>query len=161
MPRTALCGTLLHPQCRKTKVKGAAKHSTGHSVAHCCTLNALSDGLEGSLSEVVSVRCWTLPVAVARKRRVSSGRGERGHPRPRQREGPDGYEFCGAGRSRHWEGWSRRSRRNRAATTRIPAADDSGPTAGRDGSRPTMERVCEGIDESRWSREKSIRSSGG
>ena len=33
------------------------------------------------------------------------------------------YEFCEAGRSRHWEGWSRRSRRNRAATTRIPDAE--------------------------------------
>ena len=127
---------MLHPQCQKINVKGAASLSTGHLAAWCCTLNALSDGLEVSLSEGVSVRCWTLPVAVARKRRVSSGRGERGHPRPRQREGPDGYEFCGAGRSRHWEGWSRRSRRNRAATTRISAAAGGGPSAGRDGSRP-------------------------
>ena len=185
MPRTALCGMALHPQCRIIKVKGAAYHSTGHSVAWrwtlirrktllrgqqhasycplcrilapsyaentvegaayhstghsvawCCTLSALSDGLEGSLSEGVSVRCRTRPSAVARKRRVSSGHGERGHPRPRQREGPDGYEFCGAGRCRHWEGWSRLSRRNRASTTRIPAAAGGGPSAGRDGSRP-------------------------
>ena len=107
----------------------------------------------------MSVRGWTRPVELARKRLVSSGRGERGHPRPRQREGPDGYEFCGAGRSRHWEGWSRRSRRNRAATTRIPAAAGGGPSAGRDGSRPAVKSVCEGNDESRWSREKSIRSS--
>jgi hypothetical protein len=120
MPRTPLCGTSLHPQCRKINVKGAGECLVLTSVAHCCTLNALSDGLEVSLSEGVSVRGWTLPSAVARKRRVSSGLGERGHPRPRQREGPDGYEFCGAGRSRHWEGWSRRSRRNRAETTRIP-----------------------------------------
>ena len=136
MPRTPLCATFLHPHTPKNTVEGAAYHSTGHSVAWCCTLNALSDGLEVSLSEGVSVRGWTLPSAVARKRRVSSGHGERGHPRPRQREGPDGYEFCGAGRSRHWEGWSRRSRRNRAVTTRIPAAAGGGPSAGRDGSRP-------------------------
>ena len=77
---------------------------------------------------------------VAKKRRVSSGRGERGHHRPRQREGPDGYEFCGAGRCRHWEGWSRRSRRNRAETTRIPAADEGGPSAGRSSNRRTAQR---------------------
>ncbi len=131
MPRTPLIGTLLHPHPPKNKVKGAAYYSTGHSVAHCCTLNALSDGLKDSLSEGVSVRGWTEPSAVARKRWVSSGRGERGHPRQRQREGPDGYEFCAAGRSRHWEGWSRQSRRNRAATTRIPAAAGGGPSPGR------------------------------
>ena len=115
----------LHPQRRKNKVKGARECLVLPSVAHCRTLNALSDGLVVSLSEGVSARRRTEPSAVARKRRVSSGRGERGHPRPRQREGPDGYEFCGAGRSRHWEGWSRRSRRNRAATRGFPSRTEA------------------------------------
>ncbi len=47
MPRTALFGTSLHPQCRKTAVKGAASLSTGHSVAHCCTLSDGKSRLRG------------------------------------------------------------------------------------------------------------------
>ena len=59
-----LSGTLLHPQCQKIKVEGALPRNRQGSVHISCTLNALSDGLKGSLNEVVSVRGWTLPEAV-------------------------------------------------------------------------------------------------
>ena len=56
MPRTTLCGTLLHPQCQKINVKGAAYHGTGHSVAWRCTLSAEESRLRVRHTTIQDIR---------------------------------------------------------------------------------------------------------